>query len=239
MLATLGFAFIAGILSILSPCVLPLLPIVLGAAASQHRFGPLALSVGLALSFTAIGIAVASLGFSFGLDADAFRGVAAVLLVGIGAILLVPTLQARFALAATPLAGWTERRFGGFSREGWAGQFGVGLLLGAVWSPCVGPTLGAASLAASQAGNLPWVSLTMLAFGFGAALPLMLLGTLSREAMLGWRDRMRTSGGAIKQVFGALLIVAGVLILSGYDKRIETVLVEASPAWLTDLTTRF
>lgn len=239
MLATLSFAFIAGILSILSPCVLPLLPIVLGAAAAQHRLGPLALSGGLALSFTVIGLAVASLGVTLGLDTSVFRSTAAVLLVGIGAILLVPAFQARFALAATPLAGWTEQRFGGFSREGWGGQFGVGLLLGAVWSPCVGPTLGAASLAASQAGNLPWVGLTMLAFGLGAALPLMALGTLSREAMLGWRDRMRHAGGPIKQAFGALLVVAGVLILSGYDKRIETVLVDASPAWLTSLTTRF
>ncbi len=64
MLATVGFAFIAGILSILSPCVLPLLPIVIGAAASQHRLGPLALSCGLAISFTAIGILVATVGFA-------------------------------------------------------------------------------------------------------------------------------------------------------------------------------
>ena len=73
MLATLAFAFLAGVLSLLSPCVLPLLPIVLGAAASRHRLGPLALSAGLALSFTTIGILVATVGFALGLDAGLFR----------------------------------------------------------------------------------------------------------------------------------------------------------------------
>ena len=64
--------------------------------------------------------------------------------------------------------------------SGLAGQFAVGLLLGAVWSPCVGPTLGAASLLASQGKDLPQVALTMVVFGIGAAVPLILLGLLSR-----------------------------------------------------------
>ena len=239
MLTTLAFAFLAGVLSLLSPCVLPLLPVVLSAAASRHRLGPLALSAGLALSFTAIGILVATVGFAVGLDAGVFRTAAAVMLVGIGTILIVPALQARVAGAASPLGNWTESRFGGFSTEGVSGQFGVGLLLGAVWSPCVGPTLGAASIAAARSEDLVSVSLTMAAFGFGAALPLLLLGVLSRKALMRWRDRMRAASGPIKRVFGAMLIGAGLLILTSYDKRVETALVDASPTWLTSLTTRF
>ncbi len=65
--ANLELAFLAGILSTLSPCVLPLVPLLLGTAASEHRFGPVALAVGLALSFTAIGIFVATVGFAIGL----------------------------------------------------------------------------------------------------------------------------------------------------------------------------
>lgn len=239
MLATTAFAFLAGLLSILSPCVLPLLPIVLGAAASQHRLGPLALSAGVALSFTVVGIFVATIGFSIGLDTGVFRTAAALLLVGIGTILLVPAFGARVALAAGPVGNWTETRFGGFSGEGWPGQFGVGLLLGAVWSPCVGPTLGAASLAAAKAENLAGVAFTMAAFGLGAAVPLLLLGLVSREALMRWRGRLRATGAALKQALGAGLVVAGLLILSGLDKRLEAVLVDASPAWLNALTTRF
>ena len=100
MLATLGLALLAGVLSTLSPCVLPLLPIVLGAAASEHRLGPAALAAGLAISFTAIGLFVATIGFAAGLDTGFFRMVAAILLIGVGVVLLVPRLQEQFALAA-------------------------------------------------------------------------------------------------------------------------------------------
>jgi cytochrome c biogenesis protein CcdA len=118
-------------------------------------------------------------------------------------------------------------------------QFAVGLLLGAVWSPCVGPTLGAASLLAARAENLGFVALTMFAFGIGAALPLLLIGMMSREALTRWRGRMLAAGNGGKAIMGAILIVAGILILTGLDKRLEAILVEASPAWLTELTTKF
>jgi cytochrome c biogenesis protein CcdA len=238
-MATTVLAFLAGVLSTLSPCVLPLLPIVLGAALSQHRMGPLALAGGLALSFVVIGLVVATVGFAIGLDAGVFRMVAGVLLIAVGFVLMMPRLQAQFALAAGPVGNWTEQRFGGFSTTGLGGQFAVGLLLGAVWSPCVGPTLGAASVLASQGKDLGAVAITMLAFGIGAALPLVLLGFLSREAMLRWRARLLTAGQRGKLVMGALLTLTGLLIVTGVDKAIETALVEASPLWLNELTTKF
>ena len=158
MIGTFGLASLAGVLSTLSPCVLPLVPIVLGAAASEHRLGPAALAASLALSFTAIGLFVATAGFALGLDAGAFRVAGAVLLVAIGLVLLVPRLQAGFALAAGPVGQWTEQRFGGFSTAGLSGQFGVGLLLGAAWSPCVGPTLAAAAVLAARGETLAAVA---------------------------------------------------------------------------------
>jgi cytochrome c-type biogenesis protein len=238
-MATTALAFLAGILSTLSPCVLPLLPIVLGSALTEHRAGPLALAAGLALSFVVIGLVVATIGFTIGLDAGAFRMVAGVLLITIGAVLLMPRLQAQFALAAGPVGNWTEQRFGGFATAGLGGQFAVGLLLGAVWSPCVGPTLGAASVLASQGKDLGAVAVTMLAFGIGAAVPLVLLGLVSREAMLRWRARLLAAGQRGKIVMGVVLAATGLLIVTGADKAIETALVEASPVWLNELTTRF
>jgi cytochrome c biogenesis protein CcdA len=235
----LGLAFLAGVLTVLSPCVLPLLPIVLGAAASQHRFGPLALAGGLALSFTAIGLFVATIGFAMGLDTGVFRTVSAVLLIGVGLVLLVPRLQEQFALAAAPVSNWAGGYADNFTPGGLAGQFGLGLLLGAVWSPCVGPTLGAASVLAAKGENLPQVALTMLAFGVGAALPLLLLGILSREALMRWRSRLMEGGKAGKTALGLILVAVGLLVATGLDKRLEATLVEASPDWLTQLTTRF
>ncbi len=235
--ASLGLSFVAGILSTLSPCVLPILPIVLASAASEHRLAPAALAAGLALSFTAIALFVATAGFAIGLDNDVFRRVAAVLLVVIGIVLALPGLQAKLSVAASPLAGWAENRLGGISGTGVSGQFAVGVLLGAVWSPCAGPALGAASLLASQGKDLGEVALVMILFGIGAALPLLAIGMLSREAALRLRGKLMGAGRALRLGLGAILIVLGAAILTGYDEQAETWLLNASPDWLTKLTT--
>jgi cytochrome c-type biogenesis protein len=239
MFATLGLAYLAGVLSTLSPCVLPLLPIIIGSAASAHRFGPLALALGLASSFVVVGLFAATVGFSIGIDADVFRVVAATLMIVVGVVLIVPLLQGRFALAAGPMGHWADRKLAGFSASGLRGQFGIGVLLGLAWSPCVGPTLGAASLLASQAKDLPRVAATMLLFGLGASSPLLAVGLLSREAMSKARDRLLAAGQHLKTALGVGFVLIGASIVTGADKQIETALVEASPQWLTDLTTRF
>jgi cytochrome c biogenesis protein CcdA len=238
-LGAFALAFIAGVLSILSPCVLPIVPIVLGAAVSEHRWGPTALAVGLAVSFVVIGLFAATIGYSIGLDADRIRYFAAALMIALGIILLVPRFQTQLALAGAPLANWSDRHLSGAPKSGIVGQVTVGLLLGAVWSPCVGPTLGAASLLAAQGRDLGEVGATMLAFGLGAALPLAALGLLSREAVLRWRTRLMAGGARAKVAFAIVLVAIGVLVLTGLDKRFETLLVDQSPQWLTDLTTRF
>ena len=235
----IGLALLAGILSTLSPCVLPLIPIVLGAALGGHRFGPIALAAGLALSFVVIGLFVATIGFAAGLGQEVFRAAAAVLLIGAGIVLLMPRLQMQFAAAAAPVGNWAQAQTFALAGYGWSGQFLIGLLLGAVWSPCVGPTLGAASVLAARAENLTYVALTMIAFGIGAALPLLAIGMMSREALLRWRSRMLSAGSGGKTAMGALLLGVGLLILTGFDKRIEIALVDLSPDWLTQLTTRF
>ncbi|HZD91348.1 MAG TPA: cytochrome c biogenesis protein CcdA, partial [Pseudolabrys sp.] len=237
-MATIVLALLAGVLSTLSPCVLPLLPIVLGAALTEHRFGPAALAAGVAASFVTIGLFVATLGFSFGIGQDVFRLIAAALMIAIGAVLLLPRLQGQIAVAAGPFGNWVQTQGGDFSRGGLTGQFLLGLLLGAVWSPCVGPTLGAASVLAAQGKDLGTVALTMFAFGVGTAAPLLLLGLLSREAMVRWRARLMAAGKAGKYALGGLLVAVGAMIVSGLDKALETLLVNASPAWLTALTTR-
>jgi cytochrome c biogenesis protein CcdA len=238
-MGTILLALAAGALSTLSPCVLPLLPIVLGAALTEHKLGPAALAAGVAVSFVTVGLFVATVGFSLGIGQDVFRLVAAALMIAIGTVLLLPRLQGQIAVAAGPFGNWVQTQGGDFSRAGLTGQFLLGLLLGAVWSPCVGPTLGAASVLAAQGKDLGQVALTMFAFGVGTALPLLLLGLLSREALMRWRDRLLSAGKTGKIALGLLLVAVGLMIVTGFDKAVETVLVNASPAWLTALTTRF
>jgi cytochrome c-type biogenesis protein len=239
MLATLFFAFVAGTLTVLSPCVLPVLPMVLGAASSKGRAGPVYLALGLTLSFVTIGMFVALFGFAIGLDEGVFRQIGAMLMIAVGVVLLMPVLQTRLATAGGPVSSWINDRFTGESESGNIGPFGLGLLMGAIWAPCVGPTLGAASVMAAQGENLLQVTLTMILFGVGSALPLLLLGLLSREILIRWRGKMLSLGGGMKSLLGLLLLVSGILVLSGYDKQAEAFLVEKSPDWLTELTTQF
>jgi len=236
---TYSLGFFAGLLSILSPCVLPLLPIVLSTATSEHRWGPLAVSGGLMFSFTVAGLFVAVIGYSIGLSGDVFRTVAGVLLVIFAAALLVSGLQNRFSKLLSPVTRMGDAALARVGVQGIGGQLLVGALLGLVWAPCVGPTLGAASTLAAQGKDLTQVAAVMMLFGFGAALPVAVLGTISRQAAYRLRGRLLSAGHAGKRIFAILMLGVALLVLSGTDKRVEGYLVRHSPAWLIDLTTRF
>ena len=238
-LLRIGLGFLAGVLSLLSPCVLPLLPIVLASASSGHRWGAPALAAGLVVSFVSVGLFVATIGFSIGLDAGVFRFGSGVLLALLGLVLLIEPLQARVAAAAGAVSDTGNRIVGRFAPQGLAGQFILGVLMGAIWSPCVGPTLGAASVLAAQGKDLGQVAAVMVAFGLGVALPLVAIGLASREALARWRGRFLNAGKAGRMVLGGGALAVAALILSGLDRQLETWLVTISPAWLTELTTRF
>ena len=236
--SSIGLGFVAGIVSTLSPCVLPLLPLVLGPALAVSRRAVAALLVGLALSFAGIGIFVATVGFAIGLDGDVFRNISAILLAALGAVLLSGALQQRFALATGGIGNMGGRLIARMEPGSVKGQFMVGVLLGAVWSPCVGPTLGAASMFAARGQNLANATAIMLAFGFGTSVPLLVIGSLSRTAMMRWRGQMMSAGNAGKLILGGSAVIVAALILTGTDRVLESALVAASPAWLADFTTR-
>jgi cytochrome c-type biogenesis protein len=236
---TIGFSFLAGMLSTLSPCVLPLLPLILGGAMAAHRFGIAALTLGMVLSFVAAGLFVATIGFAIGLDGEVFRTVTAVMLGIVGIALLSDALQQRFAAATSGLGNAGNQLIERLAPAGLMGQLFIGLMLGLIWSPCVGPTIGAASLLAAQGQNLATAALTMGAFGLGAAVPLVAVGSMSREMLKRWRGRMMGAGKTGKRLLGSGALAVSLLILTGGDRILETSLVALSPAWLTDLTTRF
>ncbi len=236
--ATFALGYLAGILSTLSPCVLPLLPVLAASALAEHRHGLWALAGGLALSFTIVGLFVASTGAAIGLDSELLRRIGGLLLAAFGAVLLVPQLQDRFAAAVGGLASGGNRLLAGVSGRGWSGQALVGVLLGVVWSPCVGPTLGAASTYAAQGRHLPAVAALMLLFGLGAATPLVVVGFTGRHLTARSREAWLRGSQRLRRLLGGLLVGIGLAIASGLDKVFEAWLVDMSPAWLTELTTR-
>jgi cytochrome c-type biogenesis protein len=207
------------------------------ASAGLSGINLLLLGVGLALSFTLVGLFLATLGASLGLDPDTLRTIGAVILATFGVILLVPKLQDLFARVNGALSNSGNQLLSRVTIGGFAGQIIVGALLGVVWSPCVGPTLGAATTLASQGKDIAQIALLMLIFGLGAAAPLVLLGCLSRASMMRIHGRLLSVGKYGKQLFGFALLVFGVLIATGVDKSLEAWNLNRTPDWLTALTT--
>jgi cytochrome c-type biogenesis protein len=165
--------------------------------------------------------------------------VGAAILAVFGLILLLPKLQDLFARATSTLSASGSQLLTRVTFDGLTGQLIIGLLLGVVWSPCVGPTLGAATTLASQGKDLRQIALLMLIFGIGAAAPLVVLGSISRASLMRVRGRLLNAGRYGKQLLGLVMLFLGVLIATGADKSVEAWILDRTPDWLTAITTRF
>lgn len=236
-LLSVGAAYAAGALTVLSPCILPVLPLVFGAASAEHRWGPAALALGVAGAFAIVGSIAAVAGVSLDTGDGWAHAAFGLLIAGVGVVLLTPRLQDLLARWAEPLAARANQVLAHNRFQGLSGQVGLGALLGAAWSPCAGPTLGAAILLASSGHNLLSATTVMLAFGLGAATPLLALGMGSRAALHRLRGRLGGASRWGKRAFGASLAAVGVLAITGLDHSLESLFLDHAPAWLLQLTT--
>jgi cytochrome c-type biogenesis protein len=234
LLLTLPLAFAAGMLTIFSPCVLPLAPIVVAAARARDPRGPIALGFGLAVTFGLFGGGLAPFAVEFG-DSDLARAASAVVMVAIGAALLVPAIGERI-----------ERRLGFVGRAadvmserlpnaGLAGQAAAGVVLAFAWAPCAGPILGAALLLAAKGGSLAAAIATMTAYAVGAASAL--IGAGYAAGRVASKARFVWAGAGGRLALGAAFVLVGAAVLTGFDHHIEAVLVAAMPDWLTAFAT--
>ena len=234
----LALSVVAGALTTLSPCVFPLLPVVIGGAVQRHRAAPVAMGVGMALTFTVIGLLVGGLGGSLSLSPDDVRRVGAWLLIAFGAVMLVPPLERRFSALMSPIASSANAASARLETNALWGALALGGLLGLVWSPCAGPLLGSTLALVATSGGAARGALLLGLFGIGAALPLVGAAYASRAGFGRVRGWVLAHAGAAKTAMGALLVLVGVLILSGGDHVIEAWVNERLPdAWLA-LTTR-
>lgn len=229
------FSFVAGVLSTLSPCVLPILPIIISSALQHSRQGLIALIIGISLSFAITGSLISYAAMAWEFDISIIKTISASLLLTFGLIILIDPLNVRFTQIASRLMSDGTNKVATYEATGTSGQFILGLLLGFVWTPCVGPTLGAAISLAIQGDSLPIVFGIMLVFGAGAGMPLLVLGSLSGKIIN--REKLGNNVNVMKKVLGVFLILIALTILLGYDRHLETLLVELMPDWLTDLTT--
>lgn len=239
-LLQLGLTLVAGALSTLSPCVFPLLPMVVGAVAhTHHRIGPIVMGAGMVSAFVLLGVGLAAVGPALGIDAGHFRVVAGLLLLAIAALMLIPEAQDHTPAWLSHLATVGQRASTRLHPETVPGAFLLGGLLGLVWSPCSGPLLGSGMALVATRGGLLNGGLILGMFGIGAAIPLMAAAYASRALFARMRGWVIGHGEGLRRAFAVLIGLMGIAVLTGADRWIEARLLDLLPdAWLA-LTARF
>lgn len=228
-----GLSLLAGSLTTLSPCVLPLLPLVLGGALQGHRLAPVAMGVGMTGSFALMGMLLGALGPALGIDGDSVRWGGAVMLIAFALVMVLPALGQRFAEWMLPLASSANAASAHLDAGSLLGALLLGSVLGLVWSPCSGPLLGSALTLVASAGGVARGGLVLGIFGLGAAIPLVALAYASRTGFMQVRDWVLTRIERVRLGFALLLGAMGVAILTGADKWLEAQVLQCLPdAWV-------
>ena len=226
----------AGLLTLINPCVLPILPIVLATALQAGRLGPVAVAGGMSLSFVTLGILVSAVGPTFGVTEDTVVSISALFMVGFGVILLVPRLSESFATATAGVSAIADAGIEAQDQSSLAGQFLAGVLLGAVWSPCIGPTLGGAISLASQGENLMHAGLVMASFALGVSTIILGLGYGAQSVIRKRQAFMRKLAGSARPIMGAVFVAVGLALYFKLHHVIEAWAIQTLPPWLIDLS---
>ncbi len=228
------FGYLAGLLTLINPCVLPILPIVLTSSLRADRRAPLFLAAGMSVSFVILGVGVATLGPALGVQEETVARAAAFLMMAFGVVMLVPAFGTGFATAT---AGFAARADASFPTDnGLPGQFLGGALLGAVWSPCIGPTLGAAIGFAAQGQNLGHAAMVMVAFALGVSTLILGLAYTARSAMQRHTATLRAVAERSKPIMGAVFLLVGAMLFFHLNRPIEAWLLSVLPNWFVDLS---
>jgi len=235
----LVFAYLAGLLTLINPCVLPLLPIVLAGSVSKNKYGPMAMAVGLALSFTVVGFLIYTVALNAGLEQDDISRFGAGMMIVFGVILIVPQFERQFAKVTSGVAAGGNKSINKINDDGLGGQLLTGVLLGVAWSPCIGPTLGGAIGLASQGENLFYALMIMAVFSLGAGSIVLALSYGSRELIGQRRALMNDISKYAKPIMGAALLAVGLSIWFHFDRVVEVWALDAMPDWLIDFSVRF
>lgn len=222
------FAFVAGVLSILAPCTLPVVPLVMGVGAGGGPRRPLGIVVGLAISFVTVTILLASILAALGISTAGLRVVAVVALGSIGLTLAWPWFARRLEARFRPLAQLGMRLAGGRSSDGFRSGVAMGAAVGLVWAPCVGPIMAGTIAVAATRGPSLETAVVALAYVAGAAVPLLGVARLGRHSVA--RAGGLASRPGLRRTIGVLTVAASLLIATGLDARVQSAVTAVLPA---------
>ncbi|MEC5162845.1 MULTISPECIES: cytochrome c biogenesis CcdA family protein [unclassified Janthinobacterium] len=220
-------ALLAGVFTIASPCVLPILPILLGTAVAQSsRVRPLFIVAGFVLTFAALGMLLGVVSSRIELAHEALRNVGIAMLALSGLFQLWPRPY-RWLMARVDGPLQRLGAGGGNAGPGKAGGFLLGMSLGAVWTPCAGPVLASILALVARAQDVSWSALLLLLYAVGAGIPMLVIA-YGGQFMRGRVRQLARHTGRLQQFFGLLVLLSACAIYFQYDVL--------AYAWLADVS---
>lgn len=235
MLLLLPIAFISGILTVFSPCILPILPIVLSSGIDGNKNRINGMILGLIASFTVASLLLATFVRILGVPADTVRLLAVVLLIVLGMSLIFPALWEK-------LQSWIEIhwRFQPIKKRnsGFSGGFLTGVSLGIVWTPCIGPVLAAVATLAAVSSFSIFSLFIVLVYAIGTAIPLYFIARSGGKVTSKF-DFVKKENKKIRQIFGLIVLGTALFIWSGTDRAIQAWTLNNLPESWVNITTTF
>ncbi|MCL7475463.1 MAG: cytochrome c biogenesis CcdA family protein [ANME-2 cluster archaeon] len=232
---SLIMAFVAGLITILTPCILPILPAVL-AGSQGSRLRPLYIVLGMSLSFTLMGGMISAVGSSIVELGAYLRWFAIFFILGMGAVMfdedinnIYVRISSRVLEAARSILRPLTSRGPDIQGDGVLGGFALGSSLGFMWIPCVGPILGSVLLFASIKGNTEYGMLLLMVYSIGVGIPMLIIAYSGKYAAANFRWLMPYTPG-FKKLSGLVLILVGLMILFDLDKMLQAALLPYFPS---------
>ncbi len=223
-------AIAAGVLTVLAPCILPVLPFLLGTSGGRSKWRPLMIVAGFIGSFAVIGAALATAGTFLGISNDTLRTIAGIVLFFCGAALFFETAYEKLSAKIQPMLAKLGTSVSGSSaiKTDALSGLAVGASLGLVWTPCAGPILATIITLAARTSDYVTTALLFFAYAVGAALPMLAIAYGSRHL----QEKLRSAGrwqSILNKTFGLLIMAAAIGILTGYDQIVQVWLVSHLP----------
>lgn len=219
-----GLALLGGVLTVLSPCVLPILPVLVGRSLQSHAYGPIALVAGLVGGFAVAGSLLSVTASWFTGLANMLRYGAIVLLLVLGLLAIFPTWSYR-VFSYLPIGKWTKEP----TRIGLLGEFWLGTQLGLLWTPCAGPVLGGILVLAAVNHQTAGAFVLLVSFGVGATLPLLAIA-YSGRAFSRRLLKLRSHAAVLQRVGGVIIVITAISILQGWDIQVQLWLAPLFPS---------
>lgn len=223
-------AVLAGLVTIGGPCILPLLPIVLGTSTvGRHPLRPVAIVFGFTISFTGFALLFSIFGSFLGLSPEAWRYIAAGIIGLFGLMMLFPKFQAAIFARLEPILARVMPKANP-NQTGLLSGLILGLTLGAVWTPCAGPVLGSILTLIAAKQNLPQATALLFAFSLGAGIPMLLIAYGGQTAVMRVRSLSKYTE-LLQKMFGILIILVAIGLITHLDIALLAYLIEKAP-WL-------